>query len=63
MKPLFVLLLLLLSTNLFAQKFQEGFDRFSKKKPVYITLNDGSKLEGTMVHLDRKRGNIEKKLK
>ncbi|CAN1558783.1 hypothetical protein MCERE19_02528 [Spirosomataceae bacterium] len=42
----------------FSQSFMEGFDRFSSKKITYLTLSDGSKVEGVIEDLDRKRGNI-----
>ncbi|MGL4630029.1 MAG: hypothetical protein ACRCVT_02390 [Leadbetterella sp.] len=41
-----------------AQNFLDGFDRFSSKKVAYITLQDGTKLEGDIEDLDRKKGNI-----
>lgn len=41
-----------------AQSFMEGFDRFSSKKPAYLTLQNGQKVEGTIEDLDRKKGNI-----
>lgn len=45
--------------NLHAQNFLPAFDLFSKNKPCYITLKDGSKLEGEMNQLDRRKGLIE----
>lgn len=41
-----------------AQNFMEGFDRFSSKKIAYITLTDGTIVEGDIEDLDRKKGNI-----
>lgn len=59
-KPLVSLLILCLGSSfLFSQDFIKGADGFSKKKTCYITLNDGTELEGIMKDLDRKKGNIE----
>lgn len=56
-----ILIVLLLCTNIaFSQTLMSGFDRFSSKKPAYITLNDGTKVVGEIDDLDRKKGNIEK---
>jgi hypothetical protein len=52
-------LLLFISTLTFAQGFTPGYDAFSGKKPAYITLKDGTQLEGTIDDLDRKKGLIE----
>jgi hypothetical protein len=49
---------LLFCTATFAQSFMEGFDRFSSKKIAFLTLADGSKVEGDIEDLDRKKGNI-----
>jgi hypothetical protein len=35
-----------------------GFDIFSHKMPAYLTLNDGTKIEGEIDKLNRKRNNI-----
>jgi hypothetical protein len=43
----------------FAQTFIPAFDRFSGKEVAYIYLEDGSKVEGTIDDLDRKKGLIE----
>ena len=43
----------------FAQTFIPAFDRFSGKEIAYIYLEDGSKVEGTIDDLDRKKGLIE----
>jgi hypothetical protein len=54
-------LLLSLTMGVFtlqAQNFMEGFDRFSSKKIAYLTLTDGTKVEGDIADLDRKKGNI-----
>jgi hypothetical protein len=42
----------------YSQNFMEGFDRFSSKKISYLTLTDGTKVEGDIDDLDRKKGNI-----
>jgi len=41
-----------------AQNFMPGFDIFSHKMPAYLTLNDGTKIEGEIDRLNRKRNNI-----
>lgn len=46
----------ILSTT--AQNFMPGFDIFSHKMPAYITLKDGTKIEGEIDKLNRKRNNI-----
>ncbi len=43
----------------FAQTFIPAFDRFSGKEIAYIYLEDGTKVEGTIDDLDRKKGLIE----
>jgi len=50
---------LLLVTPMLAQKFSPPSNRFSGSKPSYITLKDGTTLEGTVKDLDRKKGLIE----
>jgi hypothetical protein len=50
--------LVLASFSSFSQNFMEGFDRFSSKKMSYLTLTDGTKVEGDIDDLDRKKGNI-----
>ena len=62
MKLNFFTLALLFSATFssYSQTFMEGFDRFSSKKIAYLTLSDGSKVEGLIEDLDRKRGNISK---
>jgi hypothetical protein len=42
-----------------AQSFIPAFDRFSGKDIAYIYLEDGSKIEGTIDDLDRRKGLIE----
>ena len=42
-----------------AQSFIPAFDRFSGKEVAYIYLEDGSKIEGTIDDLNRKKGLIE----
>lgn len=39
--------------------FIEHFDRFSKKKPAYLTLTDGTEITGNIDDIDRKKGLIE----
>jgi hypothetical protein len=53
---LLTLLVSVLSTT--AQNFMPGFDIFSHKMPAYLTLNDGTKVEGEIDKLNRKRNNI-----
>lgn len=57
-KRLVLSFLVLFAFNVSAQEFMPGFDMFSHKKPAYITLNDGSKVEGELDKLNRKRNNI-----
>jgi hypothetical protein len=63
MKKVTSLLTALLSvtvlTKVFAQDFIPAYDRFSGKETSYIMLEDGSKVEGTLEDLDRKKGLIE----
>ncbi len=42
-----------------AQKFQPGTFSFSGKKTSYVTLQDGTQLQGNIKDLDRKKGLIE----
>lgn len=42
-----------------SQDFIPAYDRFSGKEPSYIMLEDGSKVEGTLEDLDRRKGLIE----
>ncbi len=60
MKPKISLLsiALLWISSSYAQQFMSGLDRFSSSKPAYLTLNDGTKVEGTIDDLDRKKGNL-----
>lgn len=48
-----------LSTTAFSQKFIPAFDTFSGKKTAIVVLEDGTKVEGTIKDLDRKKGQIE----
>lgn len=63
MKKVAYLLTALLSLSLLAeisaQDFIPAYDRFSGKETSYILLEDGSKVEGTLEDLDRKKGLIE----
>jgi len=54
-----VSLLLSCSATTFAQSFIPAFDRFSGKEVAYINLEDGTKIEGTIDDIDRKKGLIE----
>lgn len=55
---LFLSFLVLFTSAVQAQEFMPGFDMFSHKKPAYLTLNDGTKIEGEIDKLQRKRNNI-----
>ncbi len=63
MKKLTTLLSLILCSTIynttFSQDFIPAYDRFSGKEISYINLEDGSKLEGTLEDLDRRKGLIE----
>ena len=61
MKKTLLLLVSLSSFSLvaFAQTFIPAFDRFSGKEIAYIYLDDGTKIEGTIDDLNRKKGLIE----
>ena len=54
-----VVLLSAIVPEVFAQDFIPAYDRFSGKETSYIMLEDGSKVEGTLEDLDRKKGLIE----
>jgi len=51
--------LLVLTGSLLAQNFLTPVWTFSHKKTAYITLKDGTTVEGTIKDLDRKKGTIE----
>ena len=51
-------LIVFLGYSAHSQNFMQGYDAFSHKKPAYITLKDGTKVEGEIDDLDRKKGNI-----
>jgi len=53
-----ILTLFILFQNSFSQNFMPGFDIFSHSKPAYVTLEDGTKIEGEIDKLNRKRNNI-----
>jgi len=59
MKKIVLFCCLLGSTTAFAQSFIPAFDRFSGKEIAYITLEDGTEIEGTIDDIDRKKGLIE----
>lgn len=50
---------LMISCRAFSQDFIPAYDRFSGKETSYITLENGSKIEGTLEDLDRRKGLIE----
>jgi hypothetical protein len=55
----FLFLLLTCHLAAYAQSFSPAFDTFSGSKTAYVNLLDGSKVEGTVEDLDRKKGLIE----
>jgi len=57
----YTILFLFLATafSLTAQEFAVPSNSFSHKKPSFITLNDGTGLEGDIKDIDRKKGLIE----
>jgi len=59
-RVLTVLFILALSSQTFAQELHIPSFSFSKKKPVYITLADGTEIEGTIKDLDYQKGIIKK---
>lgn len=59
MKKLVLIGCLLGCSTAFAQSFIPAFDRFSGKEIAYINLEDGTKIEGTIDDIDRKKGLIE----
>lgn len=60
MKKVSLFIVLLIATNsIFAQSFIPAFDRFSSKEIAYIYLENGTKVEGTIDDIDRKKGLIE----
>lgn len=52
-------LCLTICSRAFAQDFIPAYDRFSGKEISYVTLEDGTQLEGTLEDLDRRKGLIE----
>ncbi|MGR3809363.1 hypothetical protein [Jiulongibacter sp. NS-SX5] len=59
MKTIQLLAILCLSSlTISAQEFMPGFEMFSHKKPAYITLEDGTKVEGEIDKVKRKKNNI-----
>ncbi len=59
MKKIVLFCCLFSSVTAFAQSFIPAFDRFSGKEIAYITLENGTKIEGTIDDIDRKKGLIE----
>lgn len=69
--PLLVLFVGSLSLSTYAQKdtltlkekekmaaFADGFSSYSRKKPAYVTLKNGTEIEGKIKKLNRKKGQI-----
>jgi hypothetical protein len=54
-----LMMALMITATTFAQQFIPAFDTFSGKKVAYVTLEDGTQVEGTIKDLDRKKGQIE----
>ncbi|MDF7820285.1 hypothetical protein P1X15_21875 [Runella sp. MFBS21] len=50
---------ILIAQNAISQDFIPAYDRFSGKETSYIHLEDGSKIEGTLEDLDRRKGLIQ----
>ena len=46
-------------SSILAQDLGVGYDMFSHKKPAYVTKKDGTKVEGTVTKIKRKKGLIE----
>ncbi len=60
MKKAILIIAILVTTNFtFAQSFIPAFDRFSGKEVAYFTMENGTKIEGMIDDLDRKKGLIE----
>jgi hypothetical protein len=60
-RPVFTILLAGFQIGMvaFAQDFLPSYDRFSSKSPVFLMLEDGSKITGTLMEVDRKKQQIE----
>ena len=59
MKKITIMAALLSSGLFFSQEFLQAADTFSHKEIVYLTLNDGKELQGTVHDIDREKGLIE----
>jgi hypothetical protein len=60
MKTLSLFTLLLFTSKFtYSQSFIPAFDRFSGKEVAYFNMEDGSKIEGIIEDLDRRKGLIE----
>lgn len=59
MKKIALLFCLFSYTNMYAQLFAPAFDQFSTKKPVYLTMEDGTKIEGIINSTTQKNGLIQ----
>ncbi len=58
-KTILTLMAVMVAFTAFGQKFIPAFDTFSGKKVAYVTLEDGTQVQGTIKDLDRKKGQIE----
>ncbi|NND32561.1 MAG: hypothetical protein HKN76_08220, partial [Saprospiraceae bacterium] len=47
------------SSDICSQDLSVGYDMFSHKKPAYITKKDGTKIEGMVDKIKRKKGLLE----
>ena len=54
-----VTIALILPAGVNAQDLLVGYDMFSRKKTAYVTLSDGSTMEGTITKVKRKKGLFE----
>ena len=60
MKKIIILVLsITLYGNVFSQQFISATNTFSHQKTAYITLADGSEIEGSIDNINRKKGLIE----
>jgi hypothetical protein len=59
MKKIALLFCLFSSTTIYAQLFAPAFNQFSVKKPAYLTMGDGTKVEGIINSVTDKNGLIQ----
>lgn len=59
MKKIALLLCLFNCTNIYAQLFAPAFNQFSVKKPAYLTMEDGTRVEGIINAISDKNGLIQ----